>query len=1523
MQIILTVHFSASFHEVFLPGVDNRRFDAVIPAQIAGTPNEIILPLEVWNGEWFISGGKNVKLSVQKQDIERIPLSADLVLDAVFKPQHLSFTIVVSENYPGYTTFNKYALNGPVTIGKRTNDHIQFSHRFVSETKGEHASIQMVGGCWVAVDNDSTNGTYLCGRRLKGSVPLTYGDTLYIFGLKIVFMDDFIAVNNPHEGIKVTGLYPYSPVHVSANNEAEPEDVYYIRSPRKIEPLDTAPVEIEAPPAPQQSGRQPLFFTIGPAFTMIIPMAAGVIFTLWSTQNAGGATSPFMFMGIITSVTAALIGVFWALMNNNYNKKKEKDAEQTRLDLYKKYLHRMEQIVINKYSHNKVMLERLYPPVAECMGWAASLNSRLWERSFLHQDFLSVRLGIGTLPSPSEIIIPKEKFTLIDDSLANEPARIKREYLSLQKSPVSISLSKNPNIGVVSVKNGGLAGIARTLTLGLTANHSYTEVKAVYIYDSAKQADWEVYKWLPHTWDSGVRMVAGDKVAAGEVLFHLTNILRSRLEDDERHNDPKHVLPHYVVFIADMSLIENEPVLKYLSEPTVQMGVTVVMFCKSVDMLPNNCTAIIRDDDSYSGCYSLDGSFPDTDEIAFDQIDAYSMERYARTLSGIKVRELASAGGIPQMLTFLDMYKTSRLETLDIYKRWLENRTFESMRAMIGQYGGGEPIYLDIHEKYHGPHGLVAGTTGSGKSETLQTYILSLAMNYHPHEVSFILIDYKGGGMAESFKDLPHLSGIITNLSGSQTTRALTSINSEIKRRQAMFNRANVKHIDDYIELFRAESVTEPMPHLIIIADEFAELKKEQGDFVRELVSASRVGRSLGVHLILATQKPSGVVDDEIWGNSRFRICLRVQDKQDSTEMLKRPDAAFITNPGRGFFQVGNDELFEEFQSGWSGADYEPEHPFTDSEKENISMINLWGKPISLLSRKSKNISDFSEKRISQLAAAVEFLAQVAVDNNIQTCNRIWLPPLPKALYLDEVPDVTSAAPGLLFSIGLADDPTNQQQAAVAFDLLTTGHILISGSVGSGKTTLVQTILYALSTRHSPSKVNIYIADFGSRTLGVFANLPHVGGVVYDNEPDKTDKLITLLLNELDMRKQRLSSQGMGSYREYVQINDDLPAVVFVIDNYAGFMENCGHHEDSLTVLSREAASYGIYLLIATTGDIRTRIRQNISTAIGLQLADKFEYGEIVGERTELLPEENIPGRGLIKYPNPLEFQAAVCMRPVEGQTLNEQLRKQFETISHEWKGFPAKPIPQVPNDMSYRAFSNYTVVDAVRRNDQLAIGYDLNTAEPLAISPSSMYCYTVSGQERSGKTNFLKVLLSESLRKTGDIILIDTSGAFSLFSGDPRITLLQNQDELYAYMSERLVPAFRERNIAKNSGQSKEAFSQISIFIDSLGAFCDMVYNSERDMKGFLEQALLKGAGHRIIWYGAVTPEDYSNHSAKGFMRSFTGYREGIHFGGMIDNQRIFSFDLPYADRGKRMQPGVGLIEKNGVTCKILTPLM
>ena len=1519
MQTILKVHFRNSFHEYFLPGIDNRRLDVTVPANIADASEDLHLTLEVWNDTWFICDNPNIVLHHNGKQISRIALESELLIEGLYTPEGIEFTLLISENYSGYTTFQKYKLpEYPVTFGKGSGNRIEYKEKFVSE---QHGSIEPRGNDWFAVDNNSKNGTYINGRRLSGGVKLKYGDELYLFGLKIVYLGDFIALNSPEDSLKTNGLIKYDPQY-AVSSVSDDNDRYYIRSPRRIIALDDEPIEIDAPPTPQNSNRQPLLFTIGPAFTMVLPMTAGVLFTMWSAQNSGSVASPFIFMGIITSASAAAIGVLWAILNYRYSKKREVEQEVKRLALYKEYLIRMKEKIEEKYDNNTAILNERYPSTIDCVKWGFNRNRRIWERSFIHEDFLTVRLGCGDLPSPCETVIPKDKFTMLDDAISEEPARIKNRYRVLKNVPVGISLLENHCVGIISDQNEQ-ESLARTMILNLTANHSYTEVKTVFIYRENHEAMWKFVRYLPHTWDSGIRLVANDKASVGEVLYHLSSVFRMRSEEERQSSSMQKTLPHYVVFIEDMELLENEAALKYLLNSEPGLGVSTVILGESIDMMPNTCTAIIQKSKDFMGFYSLNGNFADSVGVEYDEVNLEVADNFSRAISSITVRDVVGVGEVPTFLSFLDLYGVTTLEELDVYKRWLENRTFESMKSLVGQRGGSESVHIDIHEKHHGPHGLVAGTTGSGKSEMLQTYILSLALNYHPTEIAFIIIDYKGGGMAESFMGLPHLAGIITNLGGNQTQRALISIKSEIKRRETVFQQAGVKHIDAYIERYRAGHVTRPMPHMIIIADEFAELKKEQGDFVRELVSASRVGRSLGVHLILATQKPTGVVDDEIWGNSRFRVCLRVQDKQDSNEMIKRPDAAYITNVGRSFFQVGNDELFEEFQSGWSGAQYEPET--IDEHEEEVSMINLWGKPHIMQSTVLRHASKQTINSTTQLRAAVEFIGQIARENAIENVELVWFEPLNEVIYLDECSTPPSDEQmQLTFALGMADDPVNQRQIPILIDIITANHIFISGSVGSGKTTLLQTMIYSLVSLHSPNKLNMYIVDYGSKTMGVFSPLPHIGGIVFDNEPDKADKLIALLFKELDERKNLFSQRGFSSYSDYTKEHSDIPATLLIIDNFAAYIESCPDHEERLVILTREAASYGIYVIIATTGDIRAKLRQNISTAFGLQLQDKFEYGEVLGERTELIPAEGIPGRGLLKYPRPLEFQTALCVRPQEGVTLNEILRKDIAQMWSDWNGNTATQIPQIPEDMSYESFEHYKEIEATRSMRVRPIGYDIDAAEPFKLEMDSIYCYSISGRSRSGKTNLLKVLMLESIKAGDEVVLINSpANKINLSVGDIPIITINSADELFDYLEGQLIPEFRKRNSSFTEGENMDNHKQLSIFIADVGSLCSMVYNYERDMHGFLELALVKGIGHRINWFGAIDQASFSEQSASTMMRTFTNYKTGIHFGGQVDEQRIFSFDLPYNERTKRTPPGLGYVETSTGTIKVVTPLV
>jgi S-DNA-T family DNA segregation ATPase FtsK/SpoIIIE len=1546
MNLTLSVHFRRSYFERFLTGESNRAIEINIPTAMSGFKSDISLSLEVWEGKWYIVENEHMLLrdpycGDPRYDGSRrgkpvgkpVELRGGLRIDCAERRAGEKFVVVVSDVPDAFLSFTKYKLNrGRVMIGSDAGNNIRFNiQKLVS---GRHALLEKRADGRLEVIDSSQNGTFVNGRLINDRHVLNFGETVGAFGLKIVYLGDMIAVNRPAADCEITGLTPYVATPAAVTGAAKPVDEFFQRSPRLVKKLDDETIDLEAPPNMNKNRRQPLALAIGPSITMILPMAAGAIFTTIAVGNSGQSAGALIFMGVITSVTAAIIGVTWALANMRHQKKTEAGESLLRETLFSQYLERMRGVLEEKRKINMSILEKLYPNVSECLKFTLDGAFRLWERNVNHSDFLSARLGVGDMPSPNEINVPKERFTLINDELADGPRRLRDEFKTLRGAPIALSFLDNRLVGVIADSRDKVSDIARLIAVQLAAYHSYTDLRMAFLYNKSDAEKYSFARWLPHVWseDGETRMVAENAAGAGEALYCVSAALRTRFQDPGDKKEKARPSPHYVIFIADPELIEGEAMAKYLYAPTPEMGISVVLLYGSIGRMPNGCAALIRSDADFSGYCSLDGSSDDRDGVIFDHVSERDADTFARSISGFRVREERSAGEAPSTLSFLDMYKVSKVEDLDIYRNWLNNRSFESMKAMIGYRGADAPLHLDIHEKYHGPHGLVAGTTGSGKSETLQTYILSLAINFDPREVSFILIDYKGGGMAKSFEGIPHVAGIITNLGGNQTNRALAAINSEIKRRQAVFNEYEAKHIDEYIELFRAEHADAPMPHLLIISDEFAELKKEQPEFVRELVSAARVGRSLGIHLILATQDPSASVDDEIWSNSKFRLCLRVAGKQNSQAMLRRPDAAYITNAGRGYFQVGNDEIFELFQSGWSGAAYEPETPYDDQARNDIRMINLWGK--SAVKSVKKKRGSGSEK-VTQLEAVTRHISEVAAKKNISAISDIWLPPLPERVTLT---DLAPAEPsGLGVTLGLADYPTGQRQFAFTLDIIREGHIIIAGPGGVGKTTLLQTLLYGLVTRYSPNQVNIYIADFNSRTLGSFSKLAHCGGVIFENDADKIDKLIKMLTKEMALRVIRFSEKGIGAYREYVKFYDDTPAIVFAIDNFVAFAENNDGLQEALAQLTRQSASYGIYLALtcANAGDIRGKIRQNINCGIGLQMSDRFEYEEVLGVKPSFLPDDRVTGRGLAvcdvgaDKSEALETQFALPFDAPDGAALNAKLRDEF---AKQRRGFSsARNIPQTPDDLSVdNLFSIDEIAEKCAGGRYMPLGYDIAEASPLYADLTDTFCFTVSGAARSGKTTFLKALMAAAKRQKFTSFAFDgPERELEAYSREAGARYITDSDALYAFMEDTLVPEIKRRNPAKarfiDSGyHDPDAYfasePKLCLFITDMTAFCEAVYTSERDMKGYFERILLpKGKLHMFYMFARISPEDFRREwSATPLFKKFTAYREGLHLGGDVDSQRVFDFDVSMMQRAKKLPAGQGHIIDSGVTKRI-----
>ena len=749
-------------------------------------------------------------------------------------------------------------------------------------------------------------------------------------------------------------------------------------------------------------------------------------------------------------------------------------------------------------------------------------------------------------------------------------------------------------------------------------------------------------------------------------------------------------------------------------------------------------------------------------EFVADYNTEIDMYKCSETLFNIPIEIAKENSNLPTMISFLEMYDVGKVEQLNITNRWKNNDPTKSLQAPIGVDKNRELFKLDLHEKFYGPHGLIAGMTGSGKSEFIITYILSMAINYSPDEVSFILIDYKGGGLAGAFQNketgmkLPHLAGSITNLDTVEMNRALSSIQSELRRRQRIFNDArdalNESTIDiyKYQRLFREGLVKEPVTHLFIISDEFAELKSQQPEFMDQLISTARIGRSLGVHLILATQKPAGVVDDQIWSNSKFRVCLKVQDKSDSMDMIKCPDAASLKETGRFYLQVGYNELFALGQSAWTGAKYYPTEKRKKKIDETINIVDNVGTVVKSLDTIKKDLD--VKPQGEEITNIIIYLIKVSDEQHISV-KQLWLDKIPEFIYVEKLRQKYNYLPekGVINPIiGELDDPNNQRQDILTLPLSADGNTIIYGSAGNGKELLLTTLIYSTIVDHTPSEVNFYILDFGGETLRAYNNAPQVGDVILSSQEEKVNNLYKKLLYELDNRK-KLFVDYNGDFEFYCKHSGKtLPMLIVIINNYDSYVESYEDHEEDFNILTREGAKYGIVFIVTAnnTNTLRYKLRQNFKQNIVLQFNDTGDYSSILGNVQKKYPSK-IYGRGLVSRDDIYEFQTAY---PYQHEKMNEYIRVISKKLNDIFTD-KAPSIPVLPSVVTHETVSN-----ALGNLESVPVGIFKESLNIAILNTLKNYTSIVSSNDISEYSSFIKNLYKTfTYIKNEEIFVFDT----------------------------------------------------------------------------------------------------------------------------------------------------------------------
>lgn len=1166
-------------------------------------------------------------------------------------------------------------------------------------------------GDGIQVEPRNEKAVYVNQRQITAATMCHFGDQIVVEQVELILRDGDVAIY--HHELPLDVKLPF----LRDTLDEFPEDYpKYQRSPRIIYREPTDKIHILTPPNPPEKPSEHLVKLLIPPIATL----GGTILMTWMMPNNG----LFRLIGMVTTVIATVTSIVTYLNN----RKKYKVDTKARMELYQKYL--IDKALEIGQRINEQKHARLYhfPTIQQLTHSAQALNKRLFEKTVYHHDFLEYRVGIATIDPSFAISFDTKELEEKRDVLVDEGAALKKEYSQLPNMPLSVSLMEGP-VGYVGPRH--LVMEQLELLVGqLSFFHSYHDVELMMLFPQAEKAQLEWMRWLPHMQLKAVNirgMVYHDR-SRDQVLGSLYQILKDRRQSlDEAGRKAIQFTPHYVVMVSESKFLLDHPVLELLNGDPSNLGVSIIFVEEVIENLSEHVKTIVDIRTSKEGTIILEAGKLVNRKFRPDHFpQGYAKESLSRALAPIEhVQNLTNT--IPEKVTFMELYEASTLDELGVTKRWAENSPHKSLAVPLGLRGKDDLVYLNLHEKAHGPHGLVAGTTGSGKSEIIQSYILSLAVNFHPYEVAFLLIDYKGGGMANLFKDLPHHLGSITNLDGAQSMRALISIKAELQKRQRLFSEYEVNHINQYQKLYKEQpedgKTMEPMPHLFLISDEFAELKSEQPEFMKELVSTARIGRSLGIHLILATQKPSGVVDDQIWSNSKFKLALKVQNASDSNEIIKTPDAANITLPGRAYLQVGNNEIYELFQSAWSGADYLEEKEDTYYVDDTIYRINELGQ-YDILSEDLSGLEKMQQtlKVPSELEAIIDYLDVYTKEHKIAKLARPWLPPLPTNYTVEAATtDEAVTKPRLKITIGLLDKPHIQAQVPFELDLTKDGHLAIFGSPGFGKSTMIQTMCMQFARSHTPEQLHFYLLDFGTNGLMPLRNLPHVADFIMVDEVEKVGKFTRIMLSEMKRRKAILSEYGVASLNMYEQMgHEPLPEIVIVIDNYeaikeAGFVEG---FEPLLIQMGREGSSLGIHIIAAGTksNSIKAQLLGTMKLQASLFIIDKSDTTNIVG-RSDFTIEE-IHGRGLIKLDKPTLFQVGL---PVEGESgieVIQGVQAEAKQLNKDWTGNKPKGIPMVPEVLTYEDFmAMESVQEAVQDIGKVSIGIDYEQAESVTIN--------------------------------------------------------------------------------------------------------------------------------------------------------------------------------------------------------------
>ncbi|MEU4193255.1 type VII secretion protein EccCa [Kribbella sp. NPDC026611] len=1104
--------------------------------------------------------------------------------------------------------------------------------------------------------------------------------------------------------------------------------------------LLTAPPEV-----PEPGGRQWV------QALMVVPMIAmmGAMMLMFAGSIGGGLRYAVFGLFGLAMIGMIVVGL---LARSGGGKTEMGQARRT----YLRQLAQQRTRLSRSIDQQRSTLSYLHPDPSSL--WVLAGSYRLWERRRDDKDFGIARIGVGP-QGPAVTVVPPDTQPLerLEPLSALALRRFVSTYATVPGLPIAMAVTGFARIHLPADR-GRSAAMVRAMLAQLATLQAPDNLRIAVCAGADVRAEWDWVKWLPHALHpersdalGPLRLLAGS-ITAIEAM--LDDVLANRPRFDPQ-SDTRLPGPHLVV-VVDGGAVDGSDHL--LTGPGLE-GVTVIDLGAAPPRTIDS-GAIILDvgPDGALTSETMDG----TARLGVaDELDVVSAEGLARQLSPLRL----TAGSVGEQSLTADLGLAELLELGDPYDfdpndTWLQRPNRDRLRVKFGIRPDGQPIELDLKESAQegmGPHGLLIGATGSGKSELLRTLVLALAITHPPRSLNFALIDFKGGATFTRLDKLPHTSAVITNLAEELhlVDRMTDAINGELIRRQELLRAAgNFSSLRDYEKARAAGAPLPEVPTLLVICDEFSELLTIRPDFIEMFVQIGRVGRSLGVHLLLASQRLDEGRLRGLEAHLSYRIGLRTFSDMDSRTVLGIGDAFRLPRaPGHGYLRVGTEEL-DRFRSAYvSGVHGRPTAGALPPAPDDTLVLHDYTSAYVAPEVTDEEGPDEQPVGDDPFDDAIgESLMDILVDRLAgkgTTAHQIWLPPLDASPGLDEVlgtsavtdRGLTAGTPDLAGNlrtiVGIVDRPLEQRRDPLLLDLSAGGgHLAVVGGPHTGKSSALAAVITGLALTHTPREVQFYCLDFGGGVLGGLRDLPHVGGVAGRQDVNAVRRTIAEVIGIIARREREFAAAGIDGMPAYRQLRrsgapSDSPYgdVFLVVDGWLTIRNDFDDLEPVLADIATRGLAYGVHLMIGAARwfDLRTNVRDLCGTRLELHLGDPTD--SMVDRRTATLVPANTPGRGVTASKH--HFLMAQPRFAADGEGGTAAL---VQHIRSAWTGERAPAVRLLPTSLPFEQLDGQS--DAERG---LAIGLTESDLSPARLDPEGHPCFIVLGDTGSGKSSFLR----------------------------------------------------------------------------------------------------------------------------------------------------------------------------------------